>query len=552
MMSVSEYNARLEALRTERSSFVNHWTDLGDYILPRYMRFTTSDRNRGDKKNTKIIDSTATLSVRTLMSGMMGGITSPSRPWFELRTQDPDLNEFYPVKVWLDTVRNRLAEMFLASNIYTTLPNTYRDLGVFGTNAFAVLEDLEDGIRCYSFPIGSYFLANSYRGNVDTCFREFQMSARQMVAMFGKDKCSRAVQSLASQSGGDTYVDVVHMVQPNDDYDERKGEAKHKRFKSCYYEKGNDSGEELRESGFDEFPIMASRWDLIGEDIYGTSPAMDALGDIKALQMEQKRKAQAIDKVVNPPMGAPSSLRKQAVSTLPGDITYYDSTTGSNGLAPIYQVNPYLGELKEDMAEIQQRIRRCFFEDLFLMISQDDRSNVTAQEIIARKEEKLLMLGPVLERLNDELLDPLIDRSFNIGLRNGMFPPPPPELQGQDLSVEYVSVMAQAMKLAGIQGIERLASFAGQLSGAYPEALDAFNPDVAIDSMGRALAVPPKLLRDQAQRDQMRQARAQQAQMQQSMAMAQAGAQTAQTLADTNVTDPNALTQMMQTLRGGM
>jgi len=541
---------RLGELTTERSSFIRHWQDLSDYILPRQARFTVTDRNRGDRKNTKIIDNTATLAVRTLSSGMMSGITSPARPWFSLRTPDPALNEYTPVKMWLDLVKSRMQEVFLRSNLYTTLPITYGDLGVFGTNAFAVLEDDEDVIRCYPFPIGSYALGTSYRGNTDSIYREYQMTVRQLVGQFGLANCSQAVRNAWDRGNGETWIDVVHAVEPNPEYNERKAESRYKRFRSVYYERGAEGDNMLREAGFDDFPVMASRWSLTGEDIYGHSPGMDALGDIKALQLEQKRKAQAIDKMVNPPMVAPSSLRNQRASLLPGDVTYVDVQSGQAGFSPAYEINPRINELMLDIQENQGRIRRAFFEDLFLMIAIDQRSNITAREIQERHEEKLLMLGPVLERLNDELLDPLIDRTFNIMMRMNLLPPAPKELQGMDLSVEYTSVMAQAMKLTGITGIERFVAFAGQVAQAKPEVLDKIDFDQTLDEYAAMVGTPPSMVRDDDAVAAMRKQRAEQEQAMQQAAIAQQGAQTAKALSETQVTDENAVGAMINQLRG--
>jgi hypothetical protein len=544
------YNRRLEDLRMERTSFIDHWRDLSDYILPRQSRFLVTDRNKGDKRNYKIVDNTATLAVRTLASGMMSGITSPARPWFQLRTGDPELNEFQPVKMWLDLVRNRMTEVFLRSNLYTTLPLTYSDLGVYGTHAFAVLEDDEDVIRCHAFPIGSYMVGTSHRGNVDTLYREYQMTVRQLALQFGRDNLSHSTKNMLDRGQLDQWIDVVHLVEPNDEFDGRKPLARFKRFRSVYYEKGCEEDVFLRESGFDEFPIMAPRWSITGEDIYGHSPGMDSLGDIKALQLEQKRKAQAIDKLVNPPMTAPSSLRNQRASLLPGDVTYVDISQGQQGFAPVYEINPRINELMMDIQENQGRIRRAFFEDLFLMIANDTRSNITAREIQERHEEKLLMLGPVLERLNDELLDPLIDRSFNIMLKFGMVPPPPPELEGMDLSVEYISVMAQAMKLTGITGIERLMGFAGQMAQANPAVLDKIDFDQALDEYAAMVGVPPSIVLDDSAVLKIREQRAQQQAYQQQLASMTQGIENAKTLSETQVTDDAALGQMVNALRG--
>lgn len=549
---------RKAEMDNERSTWDPLWRDLSDHILPNASRFTVADRNRGNRSTSKIIDSTATFAVDVLSSGMMSGITSPARPWFALRTEDPDLNESRNVKVWLDFVRSRMDEVFRRSNLYTTLPQVYSDLGVYGTTAFALLPDKFDTIRCYHFPVGSYSLGTDYRGVIDTCAREFQMSVLQLVQQFGYENCSESVKGHYNSGRYDFYVDVVHFVEPNVDHDLKKLESKFKRFRSIYYEAScQGDGRYLQDTGFDTCPVLAPRWRVTGEDIYGTSPGMVALGDIKALQLEQKRKGQALDKLVNPPMVGPSSLRNQRASILPGDITYVDSMTGQQGFTPAYAINPHFSELLQDIQDNQGRIKKAFYEDLFLMLANDDRSNITATEISARKEEKLLMLGPVYERLNDELLDPLIDRTFAIMLEAGEIPPPPPEIQGMDLSVEYVSVMAQSMKLLGIQGIERLVQFAGSLAGGDPNSpiLRKIDMEETLDQYAQMVGVPPSIIRDREQVaaiNAQEQQSQQMAQMPQVAAAAKDGAQAAQALANTQVTDPSALSQMVQMMRGGV
>lgn len=189
-------NKQFAQLESERQSFEPHWRELSDYINPRGSRFLTSEVNRNDRRNTRIIDSTGTMAARTLASGMMSGITSPARPWFRLATPDPEMMDYGPVKLWLEAVQNRMNDMFNKSNLYQSLPQLYGSLGTYSTGAMAVLEDDEDIIRTMPFPIGSYYLANSPRGSVDTCFRKFSMTVRQLVQEFGLNNVSESVKSM--------------------------------------------------------------------------------------------------------------------------------------------------------------------------------------------------------------------------------------------------------------------------------------------------------------------------------------------------------------------
>ncbi|MES3218610.1 portal protein [Klebsiella aerogenes] len=530
-------------LNNDRSSFEPHWRELSDFINPRGSRFLVTDVNRNDRRNTKTVDPTATLANRTLSSGMMSGITSPARPWFKLATPDPDMMDYGPVKLWLEAVQRRMNEVYNKSNLYQSLPLLYSSLGTYSTGAMAVLEDDEDVIRTMMFPIGSYYLANSARGSVDTCYRKFTMTVRQLVMEFGMSNVSTSVKGLWESGSYETWIEVIHAVYPNIDRDTGKLDSKNKRVKSVYFEVGGDNDKLLRESGFDEFPIMAPRWEVNGEDVYGSScPGMIALGQVRALQVEQMRKAQLIDKATNPPMVAPTSLRTQRVSLLPGDVTYLDVMTGQDGLKPAYLVNPNTADLLADIQDTRQMINSAYFVDLFMMLQNINTRSMPVEAVIEMKEEKLLMLGPVLERLNDECLNPLIDRTFSIMARKNLLPPPPDVLQGMPLKIEYISVMAQAQKSIGLSSLSSTVGFIGQLAQVKPEALDKLDTDQAIDAFAEMSGVSPTVIVPQEQVNQLREERAQQQQQQQAMAMGMAAAQGAKTLSEAQTADPSVLT----------
>lgn len=536
---------QLGQLETERNSFEPHWRDLSDFINPRGSRFLTSDVNRGDRRNTKIVDPTASMANRTLSSGMMSGITSPARPWFRLATPDPAMMNYGPVKQWLEVVQNRMNDMFNKSNLYQSLPIMYSSLGTYGTAAMAVLEDNEDIIRTYPFPLGSFYIANSPRLSVDTAYRKFSMTVRQLVMEFGIDKVSSSVKGMWESGTYEKWIDVVHAVYPNMDRDTGKLDAKNKRVKSVYYEESGDSDKVLRESGFDDFPILAPRWEVNGEDVYGSScPGMLALGQVKALQLEQRRKSQLIDKATNPPMVGPSSLKNQRVSLLPGDITYIDQMSSQDGFKPAYLVNPNTADLLADIQDTRSIINSSYFVDLFMMLQNVNTRSMPVEAVIEMKEEKLLMLGPVLERLNDEFLDPLIDRAFSIMVSKNLLPQPPDVMQGMPLRIEYISVMAQAQKSIGLGSLERFVGFVGGLARAKPEALDKINVDQAIDSYAEMSGVSPTVVVPAEDVQQIREDRQQQIQQQQAMQMGMAAAQGAKTLSEAQTDDPSVLSAM--------
>lgn len=554
------YRQRLESLRQERSSLDPHWRDIAEHTSPRLPRFCVEERNRGDRRNQKIFNERATLALRTLRSGMVTGVTNPATPWAIIKTPDPDLNKWQPVKMFNQELRDRMLEILLRSNYYTTVPMVYGDEAWAGTSAFFAPEDPESLIRTYHYPVGSYFLAADQRGRINTCYREFSMTSANMVRQFGKDRVSPSVLSNHGQPGNkETWNKVVHAIEPNEDYDPRKAHfAYYKKFHSCFFEAGGSADKKLHEGGYDVFPVIAPRWDVSGEDVYGSDcPGMQSLGAVRQLQLREKRKGQLIDKGVSPPMAAPSSLKNKRSSILSGDITYIEPSATAAKFEPVYQPNPiYYQWVLQDIAALEQRLSRIYFEDLFLMLANDTRSNVTAREIAERHEEKLLQLGPVLMRQNDEHFDLLFDLLFSYMVKYRLLPKVPKELMTMDLNIEYVSILSQAMKMVGVGAIERSMGFAGNVLTAWPEVRHAINPYAAVSEYFGMTGAPAAILNDQptyekavtAERNAL--AAAQQAAM--AKELIPAAADTAKTMSETD-TDPssdNALTRVAQAMTG--
>ncbi|MDS0905934.1 portal protein [Morganella morganii] len=538
-----QLNKQLSQLKAERLSFEPHWRELSDFTRPRSTRFTASEVNRGDRRNSKIIDPAAVMAARTLSSGMMSGITSPARPWFRLATPDRDLMDYGPVKLWLETVEQRMNEVFNRSNLYQSLPLMYEDLGTFATGAMAVVADPQRVIRTVPFPTGSFYIANGADLSVDTAVREFSMTVRQVITEFGTDAASDTVKSQWNSGQYGQWVNVVHAVYPNLDRQTGKLEAKHKAYKSVYYEANSTDDKLLRESGYDEFPIMAPRWEVNGEDVYGSScPGMVALGSVKALQLLQRRKAQMIDKITNPPLQAPASIKSQRISTIPGGINYLPMADVNNQIKPLFQI-PANGTngLLEDIQDTRQIIDHAYFVDLFRMMQTVNTRSMPVEAVAEMREEKLLMLGPVLQRLDSELLDKLINRTFSVMAENNLLPVPPDEMQGMQLKVEYISVMAQAQKAIGVSSIERFIGFTSGIGQFKPDALDKINVDETIDAYAASIGVPPSVVATNEQVAKIRENRAQQQAMAQQMQMAQAAVGGAQALGNTPMDDNSAL-----------
>lgn len=557
-------------LDTEYTTFKTHHRELSENILPRRSRFLNNDVNKGDKRNGKILDNTATQAVVILRSGMMSGITSPARPWFRLTTPDPATAEAGSVKEWLHLVSKRMATVFLRSNLYQCLPILYGDIGVFGTSALYIEEDFNDIIRCYPFPIGSYRISNNEKLKVDVFSRDFQMTVRQLVAKFGNRKngeidwsnFSTEVKAAWDNAQFETWIQVRHIIQPNPEHREDSPLSVHKKYSSCYYEIGRQNDIYLSEKGYDYFPVLCPRWEITGEDAYATScPGMTALGDIKQLQSMEKKGNHLLDLQTSPPMKGPSSLRTSRNSILPGDMNFDDSRDG-RGFQPVFQVNPSMQDLEFKEDQIRKRIKRALFEDLFLMMPSITGRDVTATEVEERREEKLLVLGPVLEQLNQDLLDPLIDITFDIMLArskdadgnflpNGFIPEPPAELQGVGLKVEYTSIMAQAQKAISLGTLDRLGGLIAQLATVDPGILHKIDLDEYVDDYADALGTNPSIVRSDEEAQASREAAAAPARAQMQADMINQGSAAVRNLSQADMSGKNALTQLISQANAG-
>ena len=520
------FERRFKAMQEERSTFIPHYRDLSEFTQPRRGRFTVNDNQRGDAAAFKaIINSHATQALRTARSGLFSGTMSPSRPWFSMILQDPIVMEMQDVKEWLEIVEKILRAIFNQSNLYSMAPVMLGELLLFGTGCMTHVDDFLDVARFYTQTVGSYTIAQNDRLVVDTLVREFKRSTSQLVKQFGLATVSDHVRKAWDAGNYDTQFPVVHFIEPNPHQRDGGVFSQHKPFRSVHYEEGDTEGKFLGIGGFDEFPAYCPRWETTGEDTYGTDcPGMTALGDVKGLQTEEKRKAQGIDKQVNPPLHGPPGVRNVPASSLPGGLTTYDAQ-GTHVLRPIYEVKPDLSALMADIQAVEFRIDTAFFADLFNAITNMQGIQPrNEEELLQRQEERLLQLGPPLERIHGEFLSRMIPRAFNQAANAGIIPPAPEVIQNRQLEVRFISSLAMAQRSVATGGIERLARFAGGLAEVWPGAPDKFDADQAIDEFGQAIGVPARIVVPDENVARKREAEAQKAeQMQMAEMVAKAG-----------------------------
>lgn len=480
----------LEQLDLMRQTWRDHWEDISDYVLPAYGQYLETIPNDGEKRNSKIFDHTPTFAVRVCAAGMMGGMSSPSRPWYRLTLGDKDAAKQPVIKDWLNQVEHILALALAQSGFYQSAHQTYTELVGFGSGLTYIMPGDRHPFRFINSTIGEFYWAEGRDGIVDTVYRDLKFTAKRVVETFGESKVSPEIKEMYKLTPFE-YVDVVHKIGPRKGRDVSKLDAFNKPYESLWFEKGAENSELLR-SGFDRKPFVAPRWTVTGADSYGRSPTMDILPSIKTLHDKAKTSISNEHLSARPPLNVPEEMRG-TVNLLPGGINY--TSNPQHVVTPVMQVQWDAQKSMMAINDLRAQVSRGLFNDLFMMISEGN-DNMTATEVMERREEKMTMLGPVTERLQTEYFDPLITSCIDILAKRGDLPTLPPEYAElvANYEVEYVSIIAQAQKMAGTRGILQFSQYVGQLAAVKPDALDKFDADQAIDEYGDMLGVPTSII----------------------------------------------------------
>lgn len=538
--------------------------DIRDFILPKTGQFEEVDTpNSGDNRYDLILDNTATKAVRTLGAGMHGGMTSPARPWFRLSLRDEKLMEIPAVKDYLYNIQKQMYAVLSKSNFYDAVHNIYEEEAGYGTACLLCYEDEKKVVHFFPMTYGEYKLSSSYRRTINGIWRLLNMTAHQMLEKFGEENLPHEVKQdldnakVSGKRFSDpfTFYPVIHVIRERNWYNPKRQSEEDMPIESTYVMKDIHHGKHalLAEKGFREWPGATPRWRQNGADTYGRGVGHEILGHAKQLQEMTHDKLLASAKMVDPPLKAPSGLKRD-VSTGPGDVTFGDDV---DKFQPLFEINASFREFKEDINDVRMEILKGAYNDLFLMLA-DQRPGVTATEIVERHEEKLLQLGPVIERQFSELLDPVIERVFAVMARAGLIPPPPEEMmeiqeeKGEplEMKVEYISLLAQAQKQAITNAIRSTVGFAGEMAAIDPSSWDAINPEEAVTQFGDAVGVPPKVVRSKQEIEKIRKIRLAQMEQQRQQEQEMAAVEATKSLGQAK-TDGTALGKIAEAAEGG-
>lgn len=521
---------RLVSLRNWRQSWwTQNWSDLAEFILPRRSIWLTqstggmptpNNMTRGRQINNQISDPTATYAVRVCASGLMSGLASPSRPWFKMIPGIKRIELDSEARQWLDDTEERMYTVIAQSNFYNAFAQECEDIIVFGQGPTIIYEDEADLIRLYNPAVGEYYLSTDASGRIDGLYRLFVMTVSQIVGFFGADNIPKEIAVLWNEKGNSLEVErmVAHCIEPNFDIEGFGRLPGNFTWRETYWCYGLASDKPLSQRGFVEKPFTCARWSVQSNDAYGRSVGMDVLPDVMQLQVMTRRMAEAIEKQVRPPLIGSMELKNKPTSTLPGHLTYVTDMSKGAGIRPIYQVNPDVNAMAQNILQIEQRIQKGLFNDLFLMLeNQPTADRMTAYEVAQKMQEKLQVLGPVIESLLSDSLKPKLKRIYQILVRKGMIEPPPESLRGIPIDIEFISMLALAQKGAATGGIERLMSLVGNMLAAVPTIMDNVDTDAVVREYNELLGNPQKILRGPEEVQAIREQQAQKLQQEQQM-----------------------------------
>ena len=505
---VSIYNK----LERDKDTLKSHWQEIADYIVPRRQNVQTQ-LTPGGKRMSKIYDATAIRALRIFANGLYGHLTSQAYPWFDLTTKNKELADSPVVKWWLSDTTERMRAAINASRAAQSLHELYTDLGWAGTGCMYMEPGKRYAINYQTLDISTVCIMEDANGVVDSVYRLARFSARQCIQYWG-NKCSEKIQKAYKENKFNEMFDIIHAVYPREDYDWNKRDTLNMPWAVRYVEK--ESKNELAESGLKIFPYCVPRWEKDTTEVYGRSPCMDILPDVKMLNQMCYDDMRAVQKRIDPPLLASKESALSTTRTTPGSVIYHKT-----GEKP--EPMNFGGDIKLAFeAENQRRvaIEKGLYTDLFLLLAQSNDANKTATEVRELIEEKLTLLGPALSRLQTELFDPMLSTTFQILYSAGLIMPAPQELMGEGLEVEYVGRLALAMKQTETRAATATLGLAGNIAQFAPDVLDNFDTDEIAVGTAMRNGMPIKYIRPPDVRDQIRQQRAEQAAKQQQAAMA--------------------------------
>jgi len=500
---------RAGRLRGDRSTTESHWQEVADYIMP--SREFQKVTEPGGKRLSQIYHTGPVVAAEQLAGALHGMLTSPALRWFAIRPDDDRIDQGHAVRMWFDAATDDMYRVFTSPNTRFDLHlhEGYLDTAGFGTNVLWVADRGMLGPRFKALPLSESFISENDDGDIDTLFRQFKMRAQDVVMKWGADVPDE-MRRRASDRPDDKW-ECLHAVTPP----EKQGGLYEGRY--ILIQAMKELGQTER---YEDRPFVCARWQKRSGEMYGNGPAMNALPDVKELNKLEEENLRGVMLANAPPLMVPDDGLLSPLGLSPRQLNYYRNEV--QGIQD--RVIPVMTGARPDItaekiASVEQRVQAAFYTQ---WMSLPQRPNMTATEVIQRRDEMLRLMGPMVARLQTELLGPIISRTFGIMWRNGMFPAPPPELSGMSWHVEYLSPLAMAQKSSDATQALNFLTALGQIAAGDPTVLDIVDMDEMAQFLADRMGAPVRALRDQGMIDALRQQRVQRDQQMQEMMAAEA------------------------------
>ena len=478
---------RARELKAARGTWESHWEEIRTYILPLVASFTGAD-SPGEKNRDLILDNSTESASELLAAGLHGFLTNPGTKWFSLRATRTALNRVASVAAWLEAVTDLMLTVFESprTQFASQIGSVYQELADFGTTGMYVVERPGRMPLFQARPLSELVFAENNESEIDTVFRFFEMTARQAMQQWPGATMPKIEMAAKDPKSADRKFEFLHATLPRDDG--VRGSLASRRLPQASVWVSLEDEAEIRISGFHEMPFMTPRWRKRSDEVYGRGPGTKALADVKMLQRTYKAVIRAAERGISPPLAVADDGVMGALDLRDNGTTIIRQELLNMRRPPIEPLftgsNPGLGE---DFAQaIRVRIERAYYNHL-LQLSRDPR--MTATQVIKLDEETLRVLGPFLGRVQNELLGPLIARTYGMLARAGALPPPPEELDREQIEVEYVSPIAKAQRLSEVAGVSQLIDVTAPLIDRDPTILDNLNADRTFRNVADRLGV---------------------------------------------------------------
>lgn len=542
-----ELYARYTQLQTERQKFQDRWTEAQEYCDRAVLAW---DELRAIPEKPSRYSSLPCNYLNILVNGLVGYSISPNIVWFKLTTASPKMLQAYGVRKWLEDVEDIMLAKFNASNLYQAAAKMVWDAAVIGHGVLQIGEDIKAGrLRFTKLPANEAYLDINEYNEVDTVFRRYYLTVRNAIEFFGEDKLDEDYREAYKEvNRWNETVEIIQAVMPRKDFNPEFKNAKNKPI--AVYWLDPKHRKIIDESGYDNFPFAIFEWDMLPDFAYSTSPAQNAMPDIKGLNIAKKTSWQIAQTSAEPPMKVSEDIRQ--VNITPRGFTYV--TSADQTIEPIKTGENYPITL-EVLADMKQDIKDWFNVDFFLMLQQR-QGQMTATEVMELQGEKAATLANLIVNLNEALYK-IIEQSFTIMMNAGEFPPMPEALQrGGSLKIDFMGPLAQAQKkYHTMGGINQATQIAGGIMQLFPNSGDYIDPDELMKSALEGQGMPANVIREDDDVKKIRQERIQQQQLQQQqaqqMAMTQSLMQNANKLNEP-VQEGSVMSELNSQLAGGL